>query len=330
MKANTRTFKSTLLCLVLLLAITMPVLAADPVPSPTAENRAPRVEDLELSTFRDVAVSGTLLALDPEGDLLEFQIVRSPRRGDLELDQSTGRFTYTPHEGRRGRDVFTYVAIDALGNISSEATVRLRIERQSRQVYYTDMDGHQAQLAAIELSERDIFVGEQIGGRHFFNPNNPVRRGEFLAMVLRASEADILTGIVRTGFSDDSEIADWLKPYVSTAVLGGVVQGLHQNGSLVFAPHDYISVSEASVILNNVLGLYDVPVMSYSGGIYAAPVWARQATSNLRAESIISSDYPGVYQSTLNRADAAQMLQGAVALLEGRSVQSSSLLNWAN
>jgi len=288
------------------------------------------VEDLELSTFRDVAVSGTLIALDPEGDLLEFQIVRSPRRGDVELDQSTGHFTYTPHEGRRGRDVFTYVAVDAFGNISSEGSVRLRIERQSRQVYYADMDGHHAQLAAIELSEREIFVGEQIGGRHFFNPNAPVRRGEFLAMALRASDADILTGIVRTGFSDDNAIADWLKPYISTAVLGGVVQGLRQDGALVFAPDHYISVSEASVILNNVLGLYDVPVMGYSEHTSTAPVWAKQATSNLRAESIISSDYPGVYQSTLSRADAAQMLQGAVALLEGRSVQTSSLLNWAN
>jgi len=308
----------------------MPVLAVDASPSPSVENRAPAAEDLELSTFRDVAVSGTLLALDPEGDMLEFQIVRSPRRGDLELDQATGHFTYTPHEGRRGRDVFTYVAIDALGNISSEASVRLRIERQSRQVYYADMVGHEAHLAAIELSERDIFVGEQIGGRHFFNPNVPVRRGEFLAMALRASEADILTGIVRTGFSDDNEIADWLKPYVSTAVLGGVVQGLPQDGSLVFAPHDYISVSEASVILNNVLGLYDVPVMGYSGETSTVPTWAKQATSNLRAESIISSGDPGVYQSTLSRADAAQMLQGTVALLERRSVQTSSLLNWAN
>jgi len=325
-----RTSKSTLLCFLLLLAVTIPVLAVDLAPSPAPENKAPLVEDLELSTFRGIAVSGTLIALDPEGDLLEFQIVRSPRRGDLALDQSTGHFTYTPGEGRRSRDMFTYVAVDAFGNISSEGTVRLRIERQSRQVYYTDMDGHHAQLAAIELSERDIFVGEQIGGRHFFHPNAPVRRGEFLAMALRASDADILSGIVRTGFSDDSEIADWLKPYVSTAVLEGVVQGLHQNGSLVFAPHDYISVSEASVILNNVLGLYDVPVLSYSGGISTAPAWAKQATSNLRAESIISSDYPGVYLSTLNRADAAHMLQGAVALLEGRSMHTSPLLNWAS
>jgi len=306
----------------------MPVLAAEPVSMP--ENKAPMAEDLEVSTFRGVAVSGTLMALDPEGDRMEFQIVRSPRKGDLELDSATGHFTYTPEERKRGRDVFTYVAVDAFGNISPEATVRLRIERQSRSVYYADMEGHQAHLAAVELAERDIFVGEQISGRHFFNPDAPVRRGEFLAMALRASNADILTGIVRTGFSDDAEIASWLRPYVSTAVLDGLVQGLRQDGGLIFAPNHYISVSEAAVILNNMLGLTDVPVMNYRMPDSTAPPWAKQATSNLRAESIISSDYPGVYQRTLSRADAAQMLHGVRAVLEGRGAQAPSLLNWAN
>jgi len=311
-----------------LLTIAIPALAAETTPMP--ENKAPVAEDLEISTFRGVSVSGMLIALDPEGDRMEFQIVRSPRKGELELDSATGHFTYTPSEGKRGRDVFTYVAIDASGNISSEATVRLRIERQSRQVQYADMEGHDAQLAAIELVERDIFIGEQIGGRYFFRPDTPVRRGEFLAMVLRASDTDILRGIVRTGFSDDAEIANWLKPYVSTAVLGGVVQGLHRDGTLVFAPNQYISVGEAAVILNNVLSLCDVPVMNYRMPDSTAPPWAKQATSNLRAESIISSDYPGVYQSTLNRADAAEMLRSARAVLEGRNAQVSSLLNWAN
>jgi len=304
----------------------MPTLATDAASSPAPENSAPLVEDLELSTFRGVAALGTLIATDPDGDAFEFQIVQAPRKGDLELDPATGHFTYTPREGKRGRDLFTYVAVDALGNISSEATVRLRIERQSRDVHYTDMDGHRAHFAAVELAERDIFVGEQVGGRHFFNPNAPVRRGEFLAMALRTADADILPGIVRTGFADDAEIASWLKPYVSTAVIDGIVQGFRYDGSLIFAPNDYINVSEAAMVLNSLLDLYDVPV---NAGSYA-PVWAQQATSNLRAEHIISSNYPGVYQSALTRADAAQMLLGTTALLEGRSVPTPSLLGWAS
>ena len=316
--------KSISLLLVLLLVLTIPALAADPTPTP--ENLPPQVDDLEFSTFRGVTVPGTLTATEPESDAFEFQIVRPPRKGDLELDSSTGAFTYTPREGKRGRDVFTYVAVDALGNISNEASVRIRIERQSRSVSYADMEGHLAHLAALELSERDIFVGEQVGGRTFFNPDFPVRRGEFLAMALRAADADILSGIVRTGFSDDAEIANWLKPYVSTGVLEGVVQGLRLDGELVFAPNDYIRVSEAAVLLDGLLGLPDVSVSDYS----FAPVWAQQASSNLRSEGIISSADPGVYQSALTRADAAQMLLNVTAILEGRSVPSPSLLAWAS
>jgi len=84
-------------------------------------------EALELTAYRNTALTGMLVAVDPEGDLLEYQIVRSPKKGELELDSPTGLFTYTPFDAKRGRDRFTYVAIDALGNISDETTVTIRI-----------------------------------------------------------------------------------------------------------------------------------------------------------------------------------------------------------
>ena len=96
----------------------------------TAENQAPVAEALELTTYRNTALAGLLIAVDPEGDLFEYQIVRSPKKGTLELDSASGVFTYTPLEGKRGRDVFTYVAIDAVGNISDETAVTIRIQRQ--------------------------------------------------------------------------------------------------------------------------------------------------------------------------------------------------------
>ncbi len=37
-------------------------------------NSAPVAENLELSTYRDVSVSGTFQAVDPEGDLLSVGI----------------------------------------------------------------------------------------------------------------------------------------------------------------------------------------------------------------------------------------------------------------
>ena len=328
MKSNTRKFITLLLLTAILLTgLVGPAFATGP--SPTPANQAPTVENLELTTYRGVGIAGTLVALDPEGDLLEFQIVRSPRRGQVELDQATGQITYTPENTWRNRDNFTYVAIDALGNISAEATVQIRIERQSRPVQYEDMQGHRSHFAAISLAERDIFVGEQIGGRHFFNPDASVRRGEFLAMSLRLVDTDLLSGIVRTGFADDAYIAAWLKPYVSTAVLDGVITGLRRaDGDLIFAPDAYITVSEAAVILSNALGLSDVPVSAFGGDI-TAPYWAHQATVNLTARNIISPENPDVYYRTLTRADVAEMLLNAAHLLEGRSAPAPSLLEWA-
>ena len=326
MKHKTR--KSIALLILIATLLTLPALALEPEATPG--NLAPVAEDLEITTYRGVGVAGILVAVDPEGDFLEFQIVRSPRKGDLELDQASGNFSYTPRDGQRGRDSFRFVAIDALGNISPEATVSIRIERQSRQVNYEDMEGHQSHFAALTLAEQDIFVGEQIGGRHFFNPAAPVTRGEFLAMAMRLSGTDLLTGIRRTGFADDEEIGDWLKPYVSTAVLEGVIQGRRESAGLVFSPDDHITVSEAAVILNNVLGLTDVPTAGNIMTDITAPLWAHQATSNLRAYNIISFGYPAAYHNNLTRADVADMLLGAAFVLEGRRPAAPSLLSWAS
>jgi len=307
----------------------VPALATEPEPTP-AENLSPVAEHLELTTYRGVGAAGTLIAVDPEGDFMEFQLVRSPRKGELDLDQATGQFTYTPLDGKRGRDHFTYVAVDALGNISAEATVRIRIERQSRAVWYEDMSGHAAHFAAVSLVERDIFVGEQIGGKHFFRPDAPVRRGEFLAMSMRLVDADLLSGVQRTGFADDAYIAAWLRPYVSTAVLEGVITGLHcPNGDLIFAPDAYITAGEAALVLNNVLDLSDAPAAALWTDA-AVPDWAHQAMVNLLVRNIIPSENLGVYHRTLTRADAAETLLGAAHLLEGRATPTPSLLDWVS
>ncbi|MCL2842223.1 MAG: Ig-like domain-containing protein [Oscillospiraceae bacterium] len=320
--------KTITLLILLFMMLALPALATEPTEPP--ENQAPAAEDLELTTFRGVDVAGTLTAVDPEGDLFEFQLVRSPRKGEIALDPATGRFTYAPSENARGRDTFTYVAIDAQGNISPEATVRIRIERQSRQVSYADMEGHPAHLAAISLVEQGVFVGEQIGGKYFFNPTAPVRRGEFLAMSMQLADTELLTGVVRTGFADDDEIEDWLKPYVSTAVLDGVVQGLRApNHDLIFEAERYITIYEAAVMLSHILGLDYAPVSGNLQAALIAPDWARQAKANLITENIIPLSYPGVHQNPLTRADVADMLFSAMHLLEGRDGPAASLLGWA-
>lgn len=320
--------RNLLLFALALLLMALPALANETAAEP-AENLAPVTENLELETYRGVAVGGNLLAVDPEGDFLEYQIIRAPRRGEVELDLASGAFTYTPGETRRSQDSFTYVAVDAIGNISEEATVRIRIRRQSTAVTYHDMDGHPAHFAAVTLAEKDIFVGEQIGSRHFFAPDAQVTRGDFLAMTMRLVDRELLTDVVRTGFADDVEIAPWLRPYISTAVMDGFVQGIRrEDGYFVFNPNAPITTSEASVLLNNALLVADVQSLGYQMGVASVPAWAYQATANLQAANIIPPNSTLVHPSTLSRSEAAEMLLGALHYLE-ENTDNRSLLSWA-
>ena len=94
-----------------------------------ALSRAPTAENLELRILRDLPYTGVLKAHDPDGDLAVFEISTKPRKGEIKVLED-GRFQYTPHPGKKGRDYFGYRVRDAAGNISQEATAIIRIEKE--------------------------------------------------------------------------------------------------------------------------------------------------------------------------------------------------------
>ncbi|MBP8639479.1 MAG: S-layer homology domain-containing protein [Oscillospiraceae bacterium] len=272
---------------------------------------APIAENLEISTYRNISVGGMLKATDPDGDVLKFQITTQPSKGEIEL-KDNGSFVYTPGKSKRGRDYFGYKAFDSTGNMSSEATVIIKIEKQKTKIAYSDMDGSGAYCAAIALAESNIFIGENIGGQYVFCPNSPVTRSDFLTMCLKLTDTEILSGVITTGFADDSAIPTYMKPYVSTALLTGIING-YSNGAntAVFNGDNYISYPEAAVMLNKALNLTDVSAESYGDTF---PVWAAQACANLSACRI--SDYSDVPQ--LTRADCAMLLYNTMNILEDK------------
>ena len=79
--------KSRIIILSLCLAgaLAMPAMA---LTSTTAdvENAAPIAENLTLKTYKGVAIASRFAAVDPEGDLVTFQVVDSPARGQVTLD----------------------------------------------------------------------------------------------------------------------------------------------------------------------------------------------------------------------------------------------------
>ncbi|MEG0035115.1 MAG: Ig-like domain-containing protein [Oscillospiraceae bacterium] len=275
---------------------------------------APIAENFEITTYREVSIGGKLKATDPDGDVLSYVITTHPTKGEIELSD-TGSFVYTPNDGKRGRDYFGYKAVDGRGNESSEATVIIKIEKQKSKMTYSDMKGNASHCAAIALAENNIFVGECIGGQYVFNPNAPVSRGEFLTMCLKLTNFDILSGVITTGFADDGAIPSYMKPYVSTALLSGVITGYSDEmNTSVFNGTKFISYPEAAVMLNKTLNLSDVSVKDSTS---AAPAWATQACANLDACRISDSADVGA-EVALTRADCAKLLAGAQSILENR------------
>lgn len=280
-----------------------------------AAGSAPVAENLNLTTYRGVSVGGRLSATDPDGGELRYSVTTQPVKGKIELEDD-GRFVYTPGEGKRGKDYFGYQAIDPDGNRSQEATVVIRIEKQKSKVTYSDLDGNGSAYAAVRLAEEDVFCGESLAGDYVFDPERPVTRAEFLAMCMKVSDTPLLSGIRSTGFSDDSDIAVWAKPYVSTALKNGVISGYAGDRGAAFAPGKEISVLEAAVILNRSVELTDA-VSAWFAWDESVPAWAMQSAANLASCGLLPSGC-SFSDETLTRAQAAEMLCGAMDIMAKR------------
>ncbi len=308
----------------------VPCLATGPeIVSVISQNTSPIAKNLELETFKGIAISGKLAATDPDGDEVIFEITDLPKKGSVEA-QSDGSFVYTPQEGKKGTDSFSYTAVDPFGNRSESATVSISIQKQSAKITYSDMQGNSSNYSALVLAEKGVFMGEKLGNEYFFRPDTSVTRSEFLALCLAVTGTETLEGITRTGFSDDASIPMWAKPYVSTGLMAGVITGYRDSdGRLVFNAEEPITYSEAAMILNNVLRLTDVEsVMSVSVLDEAAPVWAYQAEVNLAACNIMPAHGASSYTETLTRAGAADLLAASLSHIEARD-SGISLLSWA-
>lgn len=295
----------------------------------TEENNPPVARNMELTTYKNVAITGYFDAVDGEGDALTFQLTSTPARGAVTLaEDGSSQFVYTPYENKTGSDSFTYVAIDPAGNTSPEAKVSLRIEKPNTKVTYSDLAGHPVQKAAVRLAEEGVYVGRYVDGRYFFDPDQTVTRAQFLTMAMSVAGLEDLEGVTLTGFSDDDAIPTWAKGAVSAALKAGVVQGSRdESGAPVFGADQTITRAEATVMLDNLLDITDVPVAVFSSD--GADHWAAQAAANLSASGIIRSENAGAVQlaDTLTIAGAAEMLDGALDMMEARS--SGSWLPWS-
>ena len=301
-------------------AVALPVSAAVYSAQTTAAggNAAPIAEQLTLDTYQGIAISSRFAAVDPEGDPVTFQVVDSPARGKVTVDeQDPAPFWYTPYEGKKGKDTFTYVAVDSQGNVSQPATVKITISKQSTKVSYWDMEGDPGHYDALRLAEAGVYVGRQVGSHYCFDPQATFCREEFLALAMAVVGSDPLDGVTLTGFSDDESISAWAKGYVSAALLEGAVTGSrNEQGQAVFLAGNAITRAEAAVMANRLLALQDSTATA-SAALKTAPAWASQSGATLGNLSALPLG--GDLNQPLTRSEAAQLLCDMADVVERRS-----------
>ena len=286
---------------------------------------APVVQDLEIRTYRNIPCEGQFLASDNEGEDVTCAVAEEPRKGTVTINGIN--FIYTPAETAVGGDSFTYTATDSAGNVSAPATVTVAIEKTKSGVTYADTEDSAAAASAQCLAEEGIFVGAKIGGQYYFEPDAPVSRSEFLAMVLETSGREV-TDVTMTGFCDDEAIPTWAKAYAAAGVADGIVQGKTTAEGAAFRGEETITFNEAATVLDRVLNLGDVDLAEWYADREAVPSWAAQAVGNMEALNVLSVGSFGstAMNESVTRADAAQMLAAAKTLLDGE--EPKGIFDW--
>ena len=219
------------------------------------------------------------------------------------------------------------MAVDPAGNTSPEAKVTIRIEKPDTKVTYADLEGDPAHKAAIRLAEEGIYVGQSVNGQYFFDSDAPVSRAQFLTMAMAVSGLEPLEGVTLTGFSDDAAIPTWAKGSVSAALKAGAIQGSKDDsGAPVFGADEIVTRGEATVMLNNLLHVSDVPAEVFFSD--SQTHWAAQPAANLAAAGVLRTDQANAaaLSTQLTRGEAAEMLDGALDVLAAR--EEGSWLPW--
>ena len=262
------------------------------------EDKAPIAQDSSLETYKNLPNEGKLAVSDPEGEALTYSLIRSPRRGTVDLKED-GSFVYTPKKNKVGVESFTFTAADPAGNVSREATVTVQILKPTDARQYTDTVGLDCRFEAEWLRNTGLFVGETVSGQACFFPDKEVSRGQFLAMLVQALDIPV-TQVSMENLPEN--IPEWLKPYLAAAMRSGLLSGVPEQES--FDAHDAITGAEAAVMLQNALDLSvsDQILQTAMTQESDVPAWAAASVTVMQKNGIALSG------NVLTRAQAAQVL----------------------
>ena len=289
-----------------------------------AVNASPTVSvasyaSLNLLTYKGISAVGVLAAHDPEGDELTFEIVKYPTDGILTLDDChTGAYTYVPDKTFTGGDEFIYVVKDKYGNYSEGARVNISVDAPSVSIKYNDLEESDVYNYAITMTEMGIMNGERVGDNYYFRPDGEVSRGDFLVSAMKALGITSVPAANSTPFSDDADIASEIRGYVNLAYAKGYISGIEDGDALCFCADEKITVSEASVIISNMIGYASPDVIPTFIDKDKIPEWSERAVLSLHSLGILETFDSSIgADKILDRGDMAKMLSKSVLVMKG-------------
>ncbi|MCL6577273.1 S-layer homology domain-containing protein [Kyrpidia sp.] len=225
-----------------------------------------------------------------------LRLVVGPESLDLKVGESRSLQAYAEYAGGWKQDVTglaTYQSsdpavaeVDSLGRVTAKApgTAEMTVTYQGKTVQlqvtvqrvtpqgpdFTDIKGHWAEALIREAAARGWVTGFPDGS---FRPDQPVTRGEFAVMAMKAFG---WTAPVDQPphYLDRDGIPDWARDAVAAGTVLGVLKG-YDDG--YFRPDRLISRAELGVIIAKAAGL---PVMAGAHTTFAddsaIPEWARR------------------------------------------------------
>ena len=275
--------------------------------SPVASNGA----EASAWTQENISHFGTLSGYDPDGDNLKYEIVSFPEKGILSLENvSTGDYIYTPYKGARGTDSFTYVVRDKYGKYSEECTVSLKIKKLRTSLVFEDIENERYLNAALITVDYGIIECEKSGDECAkFNPNQVITREEFLVFVMKAMGVKNVPELEKTRFADNSDITKEYRGYIEGALSLGIISGTIEADGLHFYPKKEITLAEAAVIINKIIGAKAEGLLPVFADKDDIPTYAKDDILSLNKLGIITSiDGKINPNSVLTKAQAAQII----------------------
>ncbi|MBO5338557.1 MAG: S-layer homology domain-containing protein [Clostridia bacterium] len=261
-------------------------------------------------TMKNLSCFGTLLAYDPEGDELEFEIVSYPKKALVCItNKQTGDYIYTPYENARGKDSFSYRVHDSYGNYSEVCSVEINIENKKANFVFSDVDKIDLYAVNVVCEVGLMDSVKNADGSFSFNPNEEITREEFIALIMDVMGAKDVPQIEKTRFADDKDISPKYKGYLESAFSLGIITGTNEVDGVHINPKRPITLAEGAVIINNIIGAKKDTCLTVFADDDDIPGWARESIESLTEAGILKKDEGKISPNqTLTKAQVATIL----------------------